>query len=94
MQEKVTIRYQVKLPEKLSVRIEFLNPFISEEFERSIIRERVIGDSQGAKSQGKRLGRPPIKAAKIKELQEQGLSIRKIGKRVSISQGKVHAVTS
>jgi DNA invertase Pin-like site-specific DNA recombinase len=52
---------------------------------------------QRAKSQGKRLGKPsvqPIKAAKLKELQEQGLSIRKIAKRVGISQGKVHAVTS
>ena len=52
---------------------------------------------QRAKSQGKRLGKPPvqpIKAAKIKELHEQGLSIRKIAKRVSISRGTVHAVTS
>jgi len=46
-----------------------------------------------ARSQGKRLGRPPIPPItvdKIKRLRGEGLSLRKIAKQVGISPSKVH----
>ncbi len=63
------------------------------EFERSMIRERVMAGLDRARSQGKRLGRPPvppITVDKIKRLREEGLSLRKIAKQVGISPSKVH----
>ena len=63
------------------------------EFERSMIRERVLAGLDRARSQGKRLGRPPIPPItvdKIKKLREEGLSLRKIAKQVGISTSKVH----
>ena len=63
------------------------------EFERSMIRERVMAGLDRARSQGKRLGRPPvppITVDKIKRLREEGLSLRKIAKQVGISTTKVH----
>jgi hypothetical protein len=63
------------------------------EFERSLIRERVLAGLARARSQGKRLGRPPvppITVDKIKRLREEGLSLRKIAKQVGISTSKVH----
>ena len=63
------------------------------EFERSMIRERVMAGLDRARSQGKRLGRPPIPPItvdKIKRLRGEGLSLRKIAKQVGISTTKVH----
>ena len=63
------------------------------EFERSMIRERVLAGLDRARSQGKKLGRPPvppITVDKIKRLREEGLSLRKIAKQVGISTSKVH----
>ena len=63
------------------------------EFERSMIRERVMAGLDRARSQGKKLGRPPvppITVDKIKRLREEGLSLRKIAKQVGISTSKVH----
>ena len=63
------------------------------EFERSILQERVKAGLERARAQGKTLGRPkvpPIKVHKIKELREQGLSLRAIAKKTGISHGKVH----
>ena len=63
------------------------------EFERSMIRERVLAGLNRARSQGKRLGRPPVPPLtvdKIKRLREEGLSLRKIAKQVGISTSKVH----
>ena len=63
------------------------------EFERSLIRERVLAGLARARSQGKRLGRPPvppIMVTKIKRLREEGLSLRKIAKQVGLSTSKVH----
>ena len=51
------------------------------EFERSLIQERVKTGLQRAKTQGKRLGRPPvppIQIEKIKRLRTEALSYRKI----------------
>ena len=67
------------------------------EFERSMIQERVKAGLARARAQGKRLGRPPvppITIAKVKALREQGLSIRKIAKRVGISHGKVQSLVA
>jgi DNA invertase Pin-like site-specific DNA recombinase len=63
------------------------------EFERSMIRERVMAGLDRARSQGKRLGRPPvppITVDKVKRLREEGMSLRKIAKQVGISTSKVH----
>ena len=63
------------------------------EFERSLIQERVKAGLQRAKTQGKRLGRPPvppIQVEKIKRLRTEGLSYRKIAKRIDLSVCTVH----
>ena len=63
------------------------------EFERSLIQERVKAGLQRAKTQGKRLGRPPvppIQVEKIKRLRTEGLSYRKIAKRMDLSVCTVH----
>jgi DNA invertase Pin-like site-specific DNA recombinase len=63
------------------------------EFERSLIRDRVLAGLDRAKAQGKRLGRPPvppITVDKIKRLREEGMSLRKIAKKTGVSVGKVH----
>ena len=62
------------------------------EFERDIISERVRAGLRNAKRKGKRLGRPPVSPVVIKkarELRAEGLSYRKIGKRLGISEGMV-----
>jgi len=63
------------------------------EFERGMIQERVKAGLERARSQGKRLGRPPvppITVDKIKVLRRKGMSLRQIAKRVDLSVGKVH----
>ena len=69
------------------------------EFERAMIQERVKAGLARAKEKGTRsgkpIGRPPVppyKVAKVKELRAQGLSTRKIAKRVGLSHGKVHSL--
>lgn len=60
------------------------------EFEKDIIRERVIAGLNNAKSKGKRLGRPAVPdeiLEKAKILREEGLSFRKIGKELGIDEG-------
>ena len=62
------------------------------EFERDIIRERVIAGLENARRKGKRLGRPPISWTtynKAKRLREQGLSFRKIGKRLGVNEATI-----
>lgn len=62
------------------------------EFERDIISERIKAGLKNARSKGKRLGRPPVSPIIIKqakELRAQGLSYRKIGKRLGISESMV-----
>lgn len=61
------------------------------EFERSIIQERVKAGLVKAKAQGKKLGRPKKKVdtARIKELREQGLSVRKVAEMLGISKTMV-----
>ena len=63
------------------------------EFERSLIQERIKAGLDRARSQGKRLGRPPvppIQIQKIKRLRNEGLPYRKIAKRTGLSVCTVH----
>jgi len=67
------------------------------EFERNMTRERVTAGLDRARSQGKRLGRPPvppITVDKIKILREKGLSLRKIAKKVGLSAGTIDSAVS
>lgn len=62
------------------------------EFEKDIIRERVIAGLSNAKQKGKRLGRPPIsnklyEQAKI--LRSQGLSFRSIENKLGVNEGTI-----
>ena len=62
------------------------------EFERDIISERVKAGLRNARRKGKRLGRPPVSPMtieKAKRLRAEGLSYRKVGKNLGISEGMV-----
>ena len=62
------------------------------EFEKDIIRDRVIAGLAHAKSQGKRLGRPPLSDAKLteaKKLLKQGLSMRAVEKKLGVGEGTI-----
>lgn len=62
------------------------------EFEKDIIKERVIAGLANARRKGKRLGRPPIDPdlyARAKELRYQGLSFRKIAQGLKIDEGTI-----
>ena len=63
------------------------------EFERSMIRERVLAGLDRARSQGKRLGRPPVPPIlieKMKRMRGEGMTLTAIAKKVGVSVGKVH----
>ena len=63
------------------------------EFERSMIRERVLAGLDRARSQGKRLGRPPVPPIlieKMKRMRQEGMTLTAIAKKVGVSVGKVH----
>ena len=62
------------------------------EFERDLIRERVIAGVRRAKALGKRLGRPraPVSREQVLALREAGLSYRTIGRRLRISPALAH----
>lgn len=62
------------------------------EFEKDIIRERVVAGLENAKQKGKRLGRPKIHHSlleKAKELRKQGMSFRKIEKQLGVGEGTI-----
>jgi len=62
------------------------------EFEKDIIRERVVAGLAAAREKGKRLGRPPI-APNIYDqalaMRAEGLSYKKIGKALNIDEGTI-----
>ena len=63
------------------------------EFERSMVRERVMAGLERARAQGKRLGRPPVPPIlinKMKRMREEGMTLTAIAKKVGVSVGKVH----
>lgn len=66
------------------------------EFERGMIRERVVVGQKRAKSQGKHIGRPTNLNEglihSIKYMKEQGIGIRKIAKDLSVGVGTVYRV--
>jgi DNA invertase Pin-like site-specific DNA recombinase len=61
------------------------------EFEREIIRERVQAGLRRARYHGKRLGRPPrvFHRDQVAQLRGEGLSIRKIAKKLGVSARSV-----
>ena len=66
------------------------------EFERNLIRERVIAGQQRAKASGTHIGRPTkmndgMRSA-IKLLRERGMSIKQISKQLQIGVGTVYSV--
>ena len=66
------------------------------EFERGMIRERVVAGQKRAKSKGKHIGRPTNLneglVHSIKYMKEQGVGIRKIAKDLSVGVGTVYRV--
>ena len=65
------------------------------EFEREMIRDRVIAGIERAKSRGIRLGRPPLGAvakAKILELRAQGMGLVKIGRTLGVGTSQVQRI--
>jgi DNA invertase Pin-like site-specific DNA recombinase len=66
------------------------------EFERGMIRERVVAGQKRAKSQGKHIGRPSNLNEglihSIKYMKNQGIGIRKIAKDLSVGVGTVYKV--
>ena len=69
------------------------------EFERAIIQERVRAGLARAKSEGKRLGRPPIPAEKQKGIREalsrpgRTEGIRKVAARFGVDPGTVQRIS-
>jgi len=62
------------------------------EFEKDIIRERVMAGLANAQREGKRLGRPPIPPIlhdKAKILRQKGLSFRKIGQKLGVDEATI-----
>ena len=66
------------------------------EFERGMIRERVITGQNRAKSQGKHIGRPTNLneglVHSIKYMKEQGVGIRKIAKELRVGVSTIYKV--
>lgn len=65
------------------------------EFERAIIRERVVAGLARAKAEGKVLGRPTVGAAvelKIRNLRIDGLGIRRIASKLGVGVSAVQRV--
>jgi DNA invertase Pin-like site-specific DNA recombinase len=66
------------------------------EFERNLIRERVLAGQQRAKANGVKLGRPSkmndgMKSA-VKLLREKGMGIKQIARELQIGVGTVYSV--
>ena len=63
------------------------------EFEREIMRERIIAGQQRARAQGKRIGRRSVidesLQARAAHLRSDGLSLRDIGGRLNVSPATV-----
>ncbi len=62
--------------------------------ERVRLRERTIAGLERARSQGKRLGRPPVVASRerIHALREQGKSLSEIAAAVGIGKSSVYRI--
>ena len=65
------------------------------EFERAMIRDRVMAGLDRAKSSGKRLGRPPISAMKIERVRaalDEGRGVRETARLLKMSAAKVSEI--
>ncbi len=65
------------------------------EFERSMIQERVKAGLARARSDGTRLGRPPLsqeQRAEVLKLRSEGRTIRQIAAETGVSRGSVHNI--
>jgi DNA invertase Pin-like site-specific DNA recombinase len=65
------------------------------EFERAIIRERVIAGMEKAKSRGVRIGRPkipPFTIEKVLEMKDQGANYKEITKKLKISKSTYYDI--
>ena len=65
------------------------------EFERAIIRERVIAGMEKAKARGTRIGRPkisPFTIEKVFELKNAGLTYKEIIRKVKISKSAYYEI--
>ena len=63
------------------------------EFERELIRERVIAGIKNAKAKGKHIGRPSLDLElrrKITDLRDKGMSFGNIGKTLGLAKGTVY----
>ncbi len=63
------------------------------EFERTLIRERVLAGLSAARRKGVRLGRPPMlrqRAAEVKGLRDSGMTLRAIADRLEMKVSSVH----
>jgi DNA invertase Pin-like site-specific DNA recombinase len=65
------------------------------EYERELIRERIIAGQRRARSQGVKIGRPSkmndAVRTSVRLLRDKGMSIREIAKRLEIGVGTVYA---
>lgn len=63
------------------------------EFERALIRERVLAGMRNARAKGRHIGRPKasVDTAIIATLRSQGASWRTVAKTMGLSVGTVHA---
>ena len=65
------------------------------EFERAMIRERVMAGLARAKSQGKSIGRPKVNGQvemKVLELRAGGMGIKRIAKEAGVAVGTVYRI--
>jgi DNA invertase Pin-like site-specific DNA recombinase len=64
------------------------------EFERNLIRERVLAGQQRAKANGRKLGRPTTinqgTITAIKLLREKGMGIKEISRQLSVGIGSCY----
>lgn len=62
------------------------------EFERDLIRERVVAGLANARAKGRKLGRPmgDVDIKKLLSLRQQGLTLRTIASEMKVSLGFVH----
>ncbi len=65
------------------------------EFERAMIRERVMAGLARAKAQGKAIGRPKVNGQvekKVKTLRAGGMGIKRIAKKAGVAVGTVYRI--
>ena len=86
----VSIRDQVDLTTASGrLMVHILGAFA--EFEKDLIRERTIAGLEHARAKGKILGRPPeYDGEKIRQLYQEGMSLRAIQQKVGCSLGVVY----